>query len=67
MAKKDKKFEGIDLSRKKKKVFDVDLNIKVAAESGDIIYGKNQVLKHLRQNKVEMIIVANNSPYELMS
>ncbi len=63
----EKKFKEIDLSRKKKKVFDVNLNIKVAMESGEIIYGKNQVLKHLRQDKFEMLITANNCPYNLMS
>jgi large subunit ribosomal protein L30e len=67
MSKNEKKFEGIDLSRKKKKVFDVDNNLKVTQETGGLIYGKNQVLKHLRRNKVEMLITANNIPYDLMS
>jgi large subunit ribosomal protein L30e len=67
MSKNEKKFDDIDLSRKKEKVFDVETNLKVAMETGDVLYGKNTVLKHLRQNKAEMLITANNVPYELMS
>lgn len=67
MSKNEKKFDDIDLSRKKEKVFDVETNIKVAMETGDVLYGKNTVLKHLRQNKAEMLITANNVPYDLMS
>ncbi|TFF94367.1 MAG: 50S ribosomal protein L30e [Promethearchaeota archaeon] len=66
MARK-KKTEELDLSRKKKKVFDIDINIKVALKTGEIVYGKNQVLKNLRKNPFKMIIVANNCPYDLMS
>ena len=66
MAKR-KKSEELDLSRKKKKVFDIDTNIKVALKTGEIVFGKNQVLKNLRKNPFKMIIVANNCPYDLMS
>ncbi len=67
MAKKKKDSMDIDLSRKKKKVFDVDTNIKVAFKTGEIIHGKNQVLRKLRENKYKMIIVANNCPQEILS
>lgn len=66
MAKR-KKSQELDLSRKKKKVFDIDTNIKVALKTGEVVYGKNQVLKKIRQNPFKMIIVASNCPYELMS
>ncbi|MFO7797171.1 MAG: 50S ribosomal protein L30e [Promethearchaeati archaeon] len=66
MAKR-KKTQELDLSRKKEKVFDIDINIKVALKTGEIVYGKNQVLKNLRKNPFKMIIVANNCPYDLMS
>lgn len=66
MAKKDKKFsETIDLSRKKEKEFDLNMNIKVAYKTGKIIYGKNQVLKYMRQTPFKMLIIANNCPKEL--
>ena len=66
MAKKGKKAGlSVDLSRKKKKVFDVDTNIKVAYKTGNIVYGKNQVLKSLRKNRFKMIIIAQNCPKEL--
>ena len=74
MARKKKKDQmemDIDLSRKKKKQFDVksniDLNLKVVSKTGKIIYGKNQVLRSLRNNKFKMIIIANNCPQELLS
>jgi len=67
MAKKKKDSMDIDLSRKKKKVFDVDTNIKVAFKTGEIIHGKNEVLKNLRDNKYKMIIVANNCPQNILS
>ena len=57
--------EKLDLSRKKKKEFDVDTNLKVAMKTGKFIYGKNQVLKHLRNESFKMIIIANNCPTEL--
>ncbi|TFF96600.1 MAG: 50S ribosomal protein L30e [Promethearchaeota archaeon] len=64
--KKSKKMVGkLDLSRRKVKEFDIDTNIKVAYKTGDIIYGKNQVLKSLRDNKFKMLIIANNCPKEL--
>jgi len=66
MAKR-KKTQELDLSRKKEKAFDIDTNIKVALKTGEIVYGKNQVLKNLRKNSFKMIIVANNCPYDLMS
>ncbi|MBD3195827.1 MAG: 50S ribosomal protein L30e [Candidatus Lokiarchaeota archaeon] len=65
MARKRKKPEGLDLSRKKEKVFDIDTNIKVALKTGNIVYGKNQVLKSMRQNPYEMMIIARNCPQEL--
>ncbi|TXT63790.1 MAG: 50S ribosomal protein L30e [Promethearchaeota archaeon] len=66
MAKR-KKSQELDLSRKKKKVFDIDTNIKVALKTGEVVRGKNLVLRNLRTNPFKMIIVANNCPYELMS
>jgi large subunit ribosomal protein L30e len=67
MAKKKNKnvVEKLDLSRKKKKEFDVDTNLKVAMRTGKFVYGKNQVLKHLRNESFKMIIIANNCPTEL--
>ncbi|MFX0104210.1 MAG: 50S ribosomal protein L30e [Candidatus Hodarchaeota archaeon] len=59
--------EKVDLSRKKTKEFDVDTNIKVAYKTGKIIYGKNQVLKNLRENPFKMLIVSNNCPTELIN
>jgi large subunit ribosomal protein L30e len=66
MAKKKSKdvVEKLDLSRKKKKEFDVDNNLKVAMKTGKFVYGKNQVLKHLRNESFKMIIIANNYPTE---
>ena len=66
MAKKNLKIgDTIDLSRKKVKEFDIDMNIKVAYKTGKLIYGKTQVLRQLRQNPFKMIIIANNCPDEL--
>ncbi len=66
MAKKNVKIgDTIDLSRKKVKEFDVDMNIKVAYKTGKLIFGKTQVLSQLRQNPFKMIIIANNCPAEL--
>jgi len=66
MAKKNVKIgDTIDLSRKKVKEFDVDMNIKVAYKTGKLIFGKTQVLRQLRQNPFKMIIIANNCPAEL--
>ncbi|MCP4763833.1 MAG: 50S ribosomal protein L30e [archaeon] len=68
MARKKKDIaDSIDLSRKKKKEFDIDTNIKVAYKTGKIIYGKNTVLKEMRKNPFKMIILANNCPKELES
>ena len=58
---------SVDLTRKKKKEFDIDTNIKVAYKTGKIIYGKNQILRQLRQNPFKMLIIANNCPKELVS
>lgn len=58
-------IEKLDLSRKKKKEFDVDTNIKVAMNTGKFIYGKKQVLKYLRNESFKMIIIANNCPTDL--
>jgi large subunit ribosomal protein L30e len=68
MAKRKSKTaaDKVDLSRKKTKEFDVDTNIKVAYKTGKIIYGKNQVLKNLRENPFKMLIVSNNCPAELI-
>jgi len=68
MSKKKNKniTEKLDLSRKKKKEFDIDTNIKVAYKTGKIVYGKNRVLKHFRQNSIfKMLIIANNCPKTL--
>ena len=67
MAKKKSKsvIEKLDLSRKKKKEFDVDTNLKVAMKTGKFIFGKNQVLKHLRNESFKMIILSNNCPVVL--
>jgi len=67
MARKktEKVAEKLDLSRKKVKEFDIDTNIKVAYKTGKIIYGKNQVLRNLRENPFKMLIIANNCPKEL--
>lgn len=68
MAKKRKDIvDKIDLTRKKEKEFDINNNIKVAYKTGKIVYGKNQVLKQLRQNPFKMIIMANNCPQELVN
>jgi len=65
MAKKSKRIsETIDLSRKKEKEFDIDTNIKVVYKTGKILYGKEQVLRQLRQNSFKMLIIANNCPKE---
>ena len=43
MAKKNKSKKtdsSVDLSRKKKKEFDIDTNIKVAYKTGKMVYGK---------------------------
>jgi large subunit ribosomal protein L30e len=56
---------NVDLSRKKKKEFDIDTNIKVALRSGELVYGKNQVLKKMRQKPYKMLIMANNAPVDL--
>ena len=66
MARKKKSIsESVDLSRKKQKEFDIDMNIKVAYKTGKIIYGKNSVLKELRKNAFKMLILAKNCPKEL--
>ncbi len=66
--KKEKKVEpSVDLTRKKQKEFDIDTNIKVAYKTGKIIYGKNQILRQLRQNPFKILIIANNCPKELVS
>ena len=68
MSKKKTKnvAEKLDLSRKKKKEFDIDTNIKVAYKTGRIVYGKNRVLKYFRQDATfKMLIIANNCPKNL--
>ena len=69
MAKKkiDTVIDKVDLSRKKKKEFDVDTNISVTYKTGKVIYGKNSVLKYLRNDAFKMIIIANNCPAELVN
>jgi len=52
-------------SRKKEKVFDVDMNIKVAYKTGNLIYGKKKILKEIRQNLFKMIIISKNCPKDL--
>ena len=58
---------AVDKTRKKQKEFDIDTNIKVAYKTGKIVYGKNQILRQLRQNPFKMLIIANNCPKELVS
>lgn len=58
---------AIDKTRKKVKEFDIDTNIKVAYKTGKIIYGRNRVLKYMRQNPFKMLIIANNCPKDLTS
>ncbi|MFX0041663.1 MAG: 50S ribosomal protein L30e [Candidatus Hodarchaeota archaeon] len=58
--------EKVDLSRKKVKEFDIDTNIKVAYKTGKIVFGRNQVLRSMRQNEYKMIIVAKNCPIDLI-
>ncbi|MHA1292417.1 MAG: 50S ribosomal protein L30e [Promethearchaeota archaeon] len=66
MAKKSRTIKtSIDTSRKKVKEFDIDTNIKVAYKTGNIIFGKNQVLRALRHNPFKMLIIARNCPQEL--
>jgi len=66
MSRRSKKIsESIDLSRKKKKEFDIDTNIKVAYKTGKVIFGKSQVLRQLRQNPFKMLIISNNIPDQL--
>ncbi|KKK42228.1 hypothetical protein LCGC14_0911680 [marine sediment metagenome] len=67
MAKQKSKniIEKIDLSRKKKKEFDIDTNIRVTYKTGKILYGKNSVLKYLREEPLKMIITSNNCPSAL--
>ncbi len=70
MAKRKNKTDApkLDLSRKKTKEFDIDINIKVAYKTGKILYGKNQVLKNLfKDNPFKMLIVSNNCPIELLN
>ncbi|MFX1444361.1 MAG: 50S ribosomal protein L30e [Promethearchaeota archaeon] len=70
MAKKKKSKKddtSVDLSRKKKKEFDIDTNIKVAYKTGKVVYGKNQVLRGLRENPFKMLLIAYNCPKELES
>ncbi|MFW9873302.1 MAG: 50S ribosomal protein L30e [Candidatus Thorarchaeota archaeon] len=67
MAKKKIKgiTEKVDLSRKKKKEFDVDTNIRVAYKTGKVVYGKNKVLIYLRESLFKLLIIANNCPADL--
>jgi large subunit ribosomal protein L30e len=68
MARKRKDIEEkVDLTRKKKKEFDIDTNIRVAYKTGKIVYGKNQVMKYLRNDDFKMLIIANNCPNELLA
>jgi large subunit ribosomal protein L30e len=60
MAKKEEYFK-----RKKEKEFDIDTNIKVALNTGKVIYGKNQVLRELRRNPHKMLIISRNCPQTL--
>ncbi|MFX1409025.1 MAG: 50S ribosomal protein L30e [Promethearchaeota archaeon] len=59
--------EKLDMSRKKVKEFDIDTNIKVAYKTGKIVFGRNQVLRAMRQNPFRMIIIANNCPVDLIN
>lgn len=64
-SKKAKNTTSVDLSRKKKKEFDIDTNIKVALRSGELVYGANQVLRTIRKKPYKMLILANNAPMDL--
>ncbi len=57
--------EKLDLSRKKKKEFDIDMNLRVGFKTGKFIFGKKQVLRHLRNDSFKMILLSNNCPTEL--
>ena len=57
--------EKLDLSRKKKKEFDIDTNLRVGFKTGKFIFGKKQVLRHLRNDSFKMILLSNNCPTEL--
>jgi large subunit ribosomal protein L30e len=62
----NRKRKKLDLSRKKKeKEYDIDLNIRVALNTGKVTYGKNQVLRELRQNPHKMLIISRNCPQSL--
>ncbi len=66
MERKTRKIKSdIDLTRKKAKEFDLNMNIKVAYKTGKVIYGRNQILRMLRQNPFKMLIVSKNCPKEL--
>jgi len=66
MAKKSRKIgQSLDLSRKKEKEFDIDTNIKVAYKTGNVVHGKSQVLRQIRQKPFKMLILSNNCPSEL--
>ena len=67
MARKSKKkvTDSIDLSRKKVKEFDIDVNLRVVYKTGKILFGKRQVLNQIRQTPFKMLILANNCPIEL--
>jgi large subunit ribosomal protein L30e len=70
MAKKrsNSAFEKVDLSRKKKKEFDIDNNIKVAYKTGKFVLGRNQVLRNMRKEATfNMLIVSNNCPQDLIN
>lgn len=56
--------EKLDLSRKKEKEFDIDMNLRVGFKTGKFIFGKKQVLRHLRNDSFKMIILSNNCPTE---
>jgi large subunit ribosomal protein L30e len=67
MARKSKKkvTDSIDLSRKKVKEFDIDVNLRVVYKTGKVLFGKRQVLNQIRQTPFKMLILANNCPIEL--
>ncbi len=57
--------EKLDLTRKKTKEFDIDMNLRVGFKTGKFIFGKKQVLRHLRNDSFKMILLSNNCPTEL--
>ncbi len=66
MERKTRKIKSdIDLTRKKAKEFDLNMNIKVAYKTGKVVFGRNQIMRMLRQNPFKMLIISKNCPKDL--